>query len=166
MIRINWINHNYSIIALALLIIAGVVLVVNLISPINLQGRLPFLSENPGVATLTDSYAADAVRWQALADYYLGLHQPGLLTRGQQADTARWQALADYYLRSHQPRLLTRGQQADANRWQALAKDYIMVHSDLSRSQLAEAARWTALAVYYGNSIERVSPEVQILVGK
>jgi hypothetical protein len=139
MIRINWINHNYSIIALALLIIAGVVLVVNLISPINLQGRLPFLSENPGVATLTDSYAADAVRWQALADYYL---------------------------RSHQPRLLTRGQQADANRWQALAKDYIMVHSDLSRSQLAEAARWTALAVYYGNSIERVSPEVQILVGK
>jgi hypothetical protein len=139
MIRINWINHNYSIIALALLIIAGVVLVVNLISPINLQDGLPFLSENPGVATLTDSYAADA---------------------------ARWQALADYYLRSQQPGLLTRGQQADANRWQALAKDYIMVHSYLSRSHLAEAARWTALAVYYGKSIERVSPAIQILVGK
>jgi hypothetical protein len=133
----------YLALSLALVLLAAVIYT-GLGSPlVNIDSQ-----RNVSAASSTDYWAADAARWEALAEYYLKNPAPGL-TRAQAAEAARLEALAKYYLPNVSP-VLTRAQAADADRLEALAEYYLPAPAPaLTRAQAAYAARLEALAAYY-----------------
>jgi hypothetical protein len=176
----------YLTLSVVLVLLAAVIYTSLGSSQVNLNSQ-----RSLSAASSADYWAADAARWEALAEYYLKNKAPAL-TRAQAAEAARLESLAEYYLVLKAPALtraqaaevdrlealaeyylgnkgsgLTRGQAADAARWKALADFYLKNKAPaLTPAMAAEAARLTALSIFYGVEPASISPQVSSLLAR
>lgn len=89
---------------------------------------------------------ADAARYTAMAEHYLG--QKASILAGIEADAARYTAMAEYFTGQS----VLAGIEADAARYTAMAKYINEIEiARLNRSLNADAARYTSMVVFYTN---------------
>jgi len=112
---------------------------------------LPSVSASKPESSVQLGLEADAARYTAMAEHYLG--QKASILAGIEADTARYTAMAEYYTGQS----VLAGIEADAARYTAMAKYYSEKEAArIERSLDADAARYTAMAVFYANWWERL----------
>ncbi len=133
------------------LLVLGLTVTLSLLVIAPFSISLPSGSTSKTASSVQLGLDADAARYTAMAEHYLG--QKASILAGINADTARYTAMAEYYMNQS----VLAGIEADAARYTAMAKYYSEKETArLERSLDADAARYTAMAIFYANWWERL----------